>query len=49
MAYGLSTRMFLAAEPRPPVETDHERASAVWRQLQRDERLRAIERLLKAA
>ncbi|URD61529.1 hypothetical protein M8312_03155 [Sphingomonas sp. KRR8] len=49
MAYGLNTRMFLAAEPLPERDLAAERASAVWRQLHADERLRAVERRLRAA
>lgn len=48
MAYGLTTRMFLSAEPRPPrpANTEH---SAAWQLLRPEERLKAIERALKAA
>jgi hypothetical protein len=46
MAYGVSTRMYLASEPerpRAPVPRD----SGLWRQLRADERLCAVERLLR--
>ena len=45
MAYVVMTRMYLAPEPDLP-GSRHDRPSAVWRQLQSDERLKAVERQL---
>lgn len=45
MAYGVMTRMYLAPEPDLP-GLRHNRPGAVWRQLQADERLKAVERQL---
>lgn len=49
MAYGLSTRMFLVAEPAPPRDPAPASPSAAWRLLPRDARLAAVDRHLRAA
>jgi len=48
MAYGVTTRMFLAPAPET-LRPDERRGSALWRQLRADEKLRAIEHALKVA
>lgn len=45
MAYGVMTRMYLVSEPDLP-GSRHDRPSAVWRQLEADERLKAVEQQL---
>ncbi|GLR46924.1 hypothetical protein [Sphingomonas astaxanthinifaciens] len=48
MAYGVTTRMYLAAEPaRPAQAVSH--AAALWRQLEPKARLEAVERTLRTA
>ncbi len=49
MAYGPSTRMFLAAEPRPTPAPALASASAAWKQLPRDARLAAVDLHLRNA
>lgn len=48
MAYGVTTRMFLVPEPAtPPLPS--ERSHSAWRLLNADQRLKAIDLVLKNA